>query len=135
MLEPGQRRLLRGGARVDLSARYFDASLLVVGALARAGVWLALRLGHRRVETIAAADCGLGAVAGLLVVLGGGKMMPGKLAVLAAAHPQAPLGALLGAGGADLPVWAMLLTGAVEGATFTAALAIAFSLALRPRLD
>ena len=98
-------------------------------------MWLALRLGHRRVETIAAAGCGLGALAGLLVVLGGGKMMAGSLAVLAAAHPQAPLGALLGTGGTDLPVWAMLVTGAVEGATFTAALAIAFNLALRPRLD
>lgn len=108
---------------------------LVVGALTGAGVWLVLRDKGRRVEKVAATSAACGAVAGLLVVIGGGKMMAGSLAVLAAAHPQAPLGALLGPGGAALPAWAMLLTGAVEGATFAAALALAFSLALRRRAD
>ena len=69
------------------------------------------------------------ALAGLLVPLGGGKMMAGSLAGLAAAHPEAPLGALLAA----LTPPMLLLAGAVEGAIFIAALALAFSLTLRSR--
>ncbi len=101
---------------------------LIVGAMAGAALWLAER---GRPALLAAASKGtlLGALAGLLVTLGGGKMMAGSLAGLAAAHPDAPLGPLL----ASLTPPLLLLAGAVEGAIFIAALALAFTLVLRNR--
>lgn len=101
---------------------------LVIGAVAGAAAWLALRESST-VERSGLAGAALGTVAGLLVALGGGQMMAGSLAVLAAAHPQAPLGALIGS--PLLPLWARLATSAVEGATFVAALGVALTLACR----
>ncbi len=96
---------------------------LLIGALAGAAAWLAL---ERRPspERLAAAAAAFGALAGLLVTLGGGQMMAGSLSVLAAAHPHAPLGTLLGE--TAFSDWLRLLAGAMEGATFVGALALAF---------
>jgi DNA-binding winged helix-turn-helix (wHTH) protein len=96
---------------------------LLIGALAGAAAWLAL---ERRwlSERLALAGAGLGALAGLLVILGGGQMMAGSLAVLASAHPGSPLGTLLGE--TALSGWVRLLAATVEGATFVGALGLAF---------
>lgn len=56
-------------------------------------------------------------------------MMAGSLATLAQAHPSAALHNILGAG--TLPLWVKLATGAVEGATFVAALSLSFALVNR----
>ena len=101
---------------------------LIIGAMAGAALWLAER-GRPTLVQIASKGAMLGALAGLLVTLGGGKMMAGSLAGLAAAHPDAPLGPLL----AGLTPAQLLLAGAVEGAIFIAALALAFNLSLRSR--
>lgn len=101
---------------------------LLVGAMAGAALWLSER---GRPTLVAKAGYGafLGVLAGLLVTLGGGKMMAGSLAGLAAAHPEAPLGPLL----ASLTPPLLLVAGAVEGAIFVAALALSFTLTLRSR--
>lgn len=101
---------------------------LIIGAMAGAALWLAER-GRPTLTTIASKGALLGALAGLLVTLGGGKMMAGSLAGLAAAHPDAPLGPLLAA----LTPAQLLLAGAIEGAIFIAALALSFNLTLRSR--
>jgi hypothetical protein len=102
---------------------------LLIGALAGAALWRAELEGPAAPMRVAAIGGLLGAVAGLLVALGGGKMMAGSLAGLAAAHPEAPLGRLLG----ELTPVLLLGAGAIEGALFVGALAVAFSLALRSR--
>ena len=56
-------------------------------------------------------------------------MMAGSLATLAQAHPSAALHTLLGV--ETLPLWVKLATGAVEGATFVAALSLSFALVNR----
>jgi DNA-binding winged helix-turn-helix (wHTH) protein len=101
---------------------------LIIGAMTGVALWLAER-GPPTLATMTAKGALLGALAGLLVTLGGGKMMAGSLAGLAAAHPDAPLGPLL----ASLTPTRLLLAGAVEGAIFIAALAFAFTLTLRSR--
>ena len=101
---------------------------LIIGAMAGAALWLAER-GRPTLAAMTAKGALLGALAGVLVTLGGGKMMAGSLAGLAAAHPDAPLGALL----ASLTPALLLVAGAVEGAIFIAALALAFTLTLRNR--
>lgn len=101
---------------------------LIIGAMAAAALWLAGR-GRPTVSAMTVKGALLGALAGLLVTLGGGKMMAGSLAGLAAAHPEAPLGAVLAA----LTPPMLLLAGAVEGAIFIAALAVAFTLTLPDR--
>lgn len=101
---------------------------LIVGAMAGAALWLAER-GRPTPSAMTAKGALLGALAGLLVTLGGGKMMAGSLAGLAAAHPDAPLGALL----ASLQPPLLMLAGVVEGAIFIAALALAFTVTLRNR--
>lgn len=101
---------------------------LLVGALTGAAAWFALH-GSRSLGTVAAVGASLGATAGLLVTLAGGQMMAGSLAVLASAHPASPLGTLIG--GPGLPYWARMASGAIEGATFTGALALALALAIR----
>jgi len=101
---------------------------LIIGAVTGATAWLSLRQ-RRDPQRAALAGGMLGGAAGLLIVLAGGQMMAGSLAVLAAAHPQAPLGSLLG--GPVLPLWARLASGIVEGATFVGALSLAFALSVR----
>ncbi|WP_338504869.1 transcriptional regulator [Sphingomonas kaistensis] len=101
---------------------------LIIGAMAGAALWLAER-GRPKLGVMTGKGALLGALAGLLVTFGGGKMMAGSLAGLAAAHPDAPLGPLL----ASLTPTLLLLAGAVEGAIFIAALALAFTLTLRSR--
>jgi hypothetical protein len=56
-------------------------------------------------------------------------MMAGSLAGLAAAHPDAPLGRLLG----DPSPALLVAAGTAEGAIFIAALTLAFALVLRSR--
>ena len=100
---------------------------LLIGAIAGAGLWLAERDPRGSPAMLAAKGGLLGAGAGLLVTLGGGKMMAGSLAGLAAVHPDAPLGHLL----SELSPALLLATGAMEGAIFIAALTLAFGLVLR----
>jgi DNA-binding winged helix-turn-helix (wHTH) protein len=97
---------------------------LVIGALAGASIWFALHgtLPGRAIGTGAA----FGALAGLLIAVTGGQMMAGSLAVLASAHPDAPLGNLIG--DRMLLFWPRLITSVMEGATFVGALSGAFSL-------
>lgn len=102
---------------------------LLIGALAGAAAWIALRRPPPSLERVALIGAALGAAAGLLVAAGGGQMMAGSLAALAAAHPQAPLGALLGS--PDLAPWLRFASSALEGATFVATLALAFGLIAR----
>jgi hypothetical protein len=66
----------------------------------------------------------LGAIGGVLVSLGGGQMMAGSLMVLASAHPEAPLGTLVG----GLPATLRLASSAFEGAVFVGALSLAWTL-------
>lgn len=103
---------------------------LIIGALAGAAAWSAFYRDNLSPARCVAIGAALGAGAGLLVTLGGGQMMAGSLAVLATTHPQAPLGSLL----AGLSSWAHLISGAVEGATFVAALTLAFSVVRRSRV-
>jgi DNA-binding winged helix-turn-helix (wHTH) protein len=102
---------------------------LLIGALTGAAFWLAERADGAPVSAVAGKGALLGALAGLLVTLGGGKMMAGSLAGLAAAHPDAPLGRLLGDPSPPL----LIAAGATEGAIFVAALTLAFALVLRSR--
>jgi DNA-binding winged helix-turn-helix (wHTH) protein len=104
---------------------------LLIGAVAGAAAWLALGPRPLDLRRVALGGAALGAAAGLLVVLGGGQMMAGSLAVLASAHPDAPLVTLVGELGVGRG--ARLLTGAVEGATFVCALALSFFLVSRSR--
>jgi DNA-binding winged helix-turn-helix (wHTH) protein len=101
---------------------------LPIGALAGAASWYALRPGVS-VERAGLTGAGLGAVAGLLVTAAGGQMMAGSLAALALAHPQAPLGSLLGS--PILSRWVELASSAIEGAIFVGALSLAFALVAR----
>lgn len=102
---------------------------LLIGALAGAAFWVAERQESAPASAAVGKGALLGCIAGLLVTLGGGKMMAGSLAGLAAAHPDAPLGRLLGE---PSPVL-LLAAGAAEGAIFIAALTLAFALVLKGR--
>lgn len=102
---------------------------LLIGAFAGLALWLVAREAGAPLRVTLAKGALLGAAGGLLVVLGGGRMMAGSLAGLVAAHPQAPLAHLLG----SLDPAVLLLAGAAEGAIFLAALALAFTLALRSK--
>lgn len=102
---------------------------LVIGSITGAALWLAERDGSTPPSAAVVKGALLGGLAGLLVTLGGGKMMAGSLAGLAAVHPDAPLGRLL----TELTPPLLLAAGAVEGAIFIAALTLAFSLVLRSR--
>jgi hypothetical protein len=102
---------------------------LIIGAMVGAALWLAERDRAALPSAVVAKGAVLGALAGLLVNLGGGKMMAGSLAGLAAAHPDAPLGRLLG----DPSPLLLLAAGSAEGAIFIAALTFAFMLVLRSR--
>ena len=102
---------------------------LLIGALAGAAIWRAGRNDHATPARIAATGALLGGLAGLLVTLGGGRMMAGSLAGLAAAHPDAPLGRLT----ADLFPLLLLGAGTIEGAIFVATLTLTIALALRSR--
>ncbi|UUR09080.1 winged helix-turn-helix domain-containing protein [Sphingomonas glaciei] len=102
---------------------------LIIGAIAGAALWLAERDGDTPPATTAGKGALLGAIAGLLMTLGGGKMMAGSLAGLAAVHPDAPLGRLL----TELTPPLLLAAGAAEGAIFIAALTLSYALVLRSR--
>jgi DNA-binding winged helix-turn-helix (wHTH) protein len=102
----------------------------LIGTLAGTAAWFALRDNSSLLQS-GVRGAGLGALAGLLVALAGGHMMAGSLAILAAAHPTAPLASLFTA--LMLPFWATLVVSAFEGATFVGALSVAFALAGRSR--
>jgi DNA-binding winged helix-turn-helix (wHTH) protein len=98
---------------------------MVIGAIAGAGAWLGLRT-PATIKRIAAVGAALGALAGMVVTLCGGRLMGGSLAAVAAAYPNAPLGTLLKS--SSLPSWAVLTCAMVEGATFVAAISLAFGI-------
>lgn len=102
---------------------------LLIGAIAGAAYWMVDRAVARPLAQLGATGAALGAAAGLLVTAGGGQMMAGSLAALAAMNPDAPLGRLLG----GLPPLARFASAAAEGAIFIAALTLAYALALRSR--
>lgn len=102
---------------------------MLIGALAGAAAHVALGSGRGGPERRVAIGLALGGLAGLLVALGGGQMMAGSLAVLAAAHPDAPLGTLLAA--RDLPLPLRILSSVAEGAIFIGALTLSFVLTCR----
>ncbi|WP_344710005.1 winged helix-turn-helix domain-containing protein [Sphingomonas humi] len=102
---------------------------LIIGAIAGVALWLVERDRSGPTPALVGRGALLGAIAGLLVTLGGGRLMAGSLAGLAATHPDAPLARLLGGTSPLLVVGA----GAVEGAIFIAALTLAFALVLRGR--
>jgi hypothetical protein len=102
---------------------------MLIGALAGAAAWFALRRPAPPLEQVALFGTALGAAAGLLVAAGGGQMMAGSLASLAAAHPGAPLGALLTS--QALPPLLLWLTSAIEGAVFVGAVSLALAILTR----
>jgi DNA-binding winged helix-turn-helix (wHTH) protein len=102
---------------------------MLIGALAGAAAWFALRRPAPPLEQVALFGTALGAAAGLLVAAGGGQMMAGSLATLAAAPPGAPLGALLTS--QALPPLLLWLTSAIEGAVFVGAVSLALAILTR----
>lgn len=102
---------------------------LLMGAMAGAALWLVERRPEGAGPAVVLQGGLLGGIGGLLVTLGGGKLMAGSLAVLAATHPDAPLGRLL----FELPPSLLQAAGAIEGAVFVGALTLAFALVLRER--
>lgn len=97
---------------------------LVIGTFAGAGCWL----GRRRSESLSrilAGSMALGAIAGAMIALCGGRLMAGSLVGIALAYPTAPLGTVLHP--SVLPWWATLGSAMVEGATFVSAISLAFA--------
>ena len=104
----------------------------LLGAAVGAGAWLASRTrGIRRSAAIAGA---LGGVAGLLIILSGGRLMAGSLQLLSTQFPDSRLrldqiGSLVGEAGFG-PV-SQIVTGGLEGALFASAVVGAMALAQR----
>lgn len=104
----------------------------LLGAAVGLGIWTASRMpGLRRSAAIAA---GLGAVAGIVIPLLGGRLMGGSLVLLARTFPDSRLrldqaGALVGEHGFG-PL-SQMVSGAFEGAIFTAGVVAATILAER----
>lgn len=107
----------------------------LLGAAAGLGVWLALRGPEpRRLMRRMLTAGWIGALAGAAVVIAGGRMLGGSLALLAERFPDSrlrldALGALFGEAGYG-PV-AQIVTGAAEGGLFAACVAGAMVLAER----
>ena len=111
---------------------------LLLGAAVGFGIWIASRMpGLRRSAAVAA---GLGAAAGAIIPLLGGRLMGGSLVLLAQTFPASRLrldqaGALLGEHGFGRVT--QMVSGALEGAVFCAGVVAATILAersLRPRV-
>jgi len=121
--------LLLGRSPGDITGAVEGAML---GGAVGLGAWLAARAGSlRRGVALAAA---IGAGGGLLIVLGGGRLMGGSLDLLARAFPGSRLrldqiGALLGEDGFG-PL-SEAITGALEGALFAGCIVAAMLLARR----
>ena len=110
---------------------------LALGAAVGLGVWLARAVGdaRSRAQGVAAAAAA-GALAGILIPLGGGRLMAGSLDLLARGFPESRLhldriGALFGEVGLG-PV-SRSATGALEGALFAGCIAGAMLVARRRR--
>lgn len=105
----------------------------LLGGAVGLGAWLTAAMSARRSAAVAGA---IGAVAGMAIALLGGRLLGGSLALLASGFPAAHLrlgqiGGLFGEGGFG-PV-SLLVTGALEGALFSAGVVGAMTLA-RQRL-
>jgi DNA-binding winged helix-turn-helix (wHTH) protein len=103
----------------------------VLGAGAGLGAWLASRMSVRRGAVCAGL---IGGAAGLLIALGGGRLLGGSLASLAGAFPQSrlrldQLGRWFGEEGFG-PV-TNIVTAGLEGMLFTAGLVAAMMIGLR----
>lgn len=107
----------------------------VLGAAVGLGAWLATKAPFARsVRLGALAAAGCGAVGGILIALGGGRLMAGSLALLAQTYPDSrlrseSLAGLFGEGGFG-PI-ANAVTAAGEGAAFAAGVVAALLLARR----
>ena len=105
---------------------------LLLGTAVGLGAWLASRtVGMRRASAVAAV---IGGAAGILIVLSGGRLMGGSLALLSEQFPDSrlrldPLSALLGEDGFG-PV-SQFVTGGLEGALFAGCVVGAMILARR----
>ncbi len=105
---------------------------LLLGAAVGLGAWLAGRVkGLRRSAAIAGV---IGGAAGVLIILLGGRLMGGSLALLADKFPDSRLrldevGALLGENG--FGTVSQLVTGALEGSLFAACVVGVMTLAQR----
>ena len=121
--------LLFGRSPVGMTGALEGALL---GAAVGLGIWTASRMpGLRRSAAIAA---GLGAVAGIVIPLLGGRLMGGSLVLLAGTFPDSRLrldqaGAMVGEHGFG-PL-SQMISGAFEGAIFSAGVVAATILAER----
>ena len=106
---------------------------MAIGAAAGLAAWLATRCSLRR----GVVQAGLiGAVAGVTIILLGGRLMAGSLALLAQQFPDSRLrldqiGALVGEPGFGHA--REILTGGLEGALFAACVVGAMAIASRGR--
>ena len=121
--------LLIGRSPGDITGPFEGA---VLGAAIGLASWIGLRLPTLRRRLFVAA--GLGALAGLVIVLAGGHLMGGSLDLLATQFPASRLrldriGALVGETGFG-PV-SQAVTAALEGALFAACLVAGMGLARR----
>jgi len=121
--------LLIGRSPGDITGPFEGA---VLGAAIGLASWIGLRLPTLRRRLFVAA--GLGALAGVLIVLAGGHLMGGSLDLLATQFPASRLrldriGALVGEAGFG-PV-SQAVTAALEGALFAACLLAGMGLARR----
>src|SRR5690242_19123976 len=115
---------------------------VLLGAGVGVAAWLAFRAGWARLRRSAAIAAIIGAVAGALIALAGGRLMAGSLDLLARAFPDSRLrldqiNGLFGESGVG-PV-TRLVTSCLEGALFSACVVGAMILAQRsfgePSLD
>ncbi|HEY8433373.1 MAG TPA: transcriptional regulator [Sphingomicrobium sp.] len=106
----------------------------ILGAAVGLSAWLAFRAGIARLRRSVAASALVGAVAGGLIALVGGRLMLGSLDLLARTFPDSrlrlePIGGLFGESGFG-PV-TQLVTSCLEGALFSACVVGAMVLAQR----
>lgn len=103
----------------------------ILGLAAGTGGWLVGRYGELGLARTTAAAAALGAAAGAAIVLLGGRLMAGSLALLAETYPASRLrlGGLFGE--ATFGPASLLAATALEGALFTACVAVAIKWAGR----
>jgi DNA-binding winged helix-turn-helix (wHTH) protein len=107
---------------------------LLLGAAVGVSAWLAFRAGWARLRRSAALAALIGAVAGAIIALVGGRLMAGSLGLLARTFPDSRLrldqiSGLFGESGVG-PV-TRLVTSCLEGALFSACVVAAMILAQR----
>lgn len=127
-------KFLLGRSPTDMTG---GAEGLLLGSVVGLGSWLACRPGARSLDRAIAPAVVLGAAAGALIPLLGGRMMGGSLDSLARQFPGSRLrldqiGRVFGETGFGLT--SQSVTGAIEGALFAAGIAGAMLLARRSSL-